>query len=804
MLKNYIKIAWRNLVKNKVFTSINVIGLSVAFTVAILLSMAAFFELSYNQFHEKKNTIYQVYYTNQTTRGPEISTSNPIPFATALKNEVPGVKHISRAISSGVLITYQDKEVSFDAEFVDPEYFSIFSFPVIEGNREKPIQEKYTIAITAKTSQVLFGSLNAVGKTVTILLNKKEHPFTVSALLKNTPSQSSIEFDVVIPFENHPEYAPNKEVWNAHNHPVYLELEEGVTPLQFEKNTVDFTNLHYVSSIENLTRDGAQADVNGQFKQLHLTSIKDIPFVSYANGIATVSRTFPYLVLGIAFLILFIASANFINMSIAASSKRLKEIGMRKTLGAVKGQLFVQFWLESFFVFIISATFGVLLSYLFLEPFQTLFKTEVSFADVTEPFILVGFFIGVMTITFIAGGYPALLLSKLGTLQALKGKMEATGKNSVRNALIVIQFAIAIILISSTLVLQGQLQYMRNKDLGYNKEQVISIPLNGKGDSYKTIALLRNELQTNPNILSITGADNNLGRGKDGSTSTSKWGFDYNGHGVSTNMLVVDYDYVKTLDLDLVAGRTFNYEYKADNLSLIINEAMAKELNEPDPLTARISLNDSTNYSVIGVVKDYHFQGLNKRIEPLTFFINKEWSLHYAYVKVAPSAIAKSYEAIQIAWQKIEPNAEFQGSFLDENVDRTFTREKVMATIITSGSIVGIVLSCIGLLAISLLVVAQRTKEIGIRKVVGASVSSITILLTKDFLKLVGIAFVIATPIAWYMMSEWLQAYAFHVSLSIWFFVTAGLLTCLIAFLTIGGRTISAASTNPVKSLRTE
>ncbi len=804
MIRNYFKIAWRNLVKNKTFTLLNIVGLSVAFTVAILLSMAAFFELSYDQFHENKSTIYQVYTGNQTSRGAEISTANPIPFTPALKNEVPGIKHISRAMGGGVLVSYQDKELIFDAEFVDNDYFSIFTFPTLKGDTKKPLQSKNDIVITEKASKILFGNTNAIGKTVTVHLGNKEEPFTISAILKNVPLQSSIDFDIILPFENHPEYNSNLNTWGAHNHPVYLQLEKGVSVTQFEKSTREFTNLHYKGAIESLVRDGALADANGQYKQLHLLSFTDAYFTSFSGGVARISRIFPLIILGIAFLILFIACANFINMSIATSEKRLKEIGMRKTLGAVKGQLFLQFWLESLFVFLASIIIGVLLSNLLLEPFKTLFKTQVSFSDVTTPMILISFFTGIMCITFIAGGYPALLLSKLGTLQALKGKLKATGSNRVRNVLIVTQFAIAIILISSTLVLQGQLQYMSNKDLGYNKEQVISIPLNGKMNGYRVVELLRNELQNNPDILKVTGADNNLGRGKDGSISTSIWGFDYKNRGISTHVLTVTHDYAETLDLELVTGRTFSREFKTDSLSLVINEAMAKELNESDPLAVRIIMNDSTSYSVIGVVKDYNFQVLDKSIAPLTFFMDKESDLYYAYVKVAPITISQSFEAIKIAWQKIEPSAEFQGSFLDENVDRTFNREKVMATIITSGSIVGIVLSCIGLFAISLLVVAQRTKEIGIRKVVGASVSTIAILLTRDFLKLVGIAFVIATPIAWYIMNEWLQDYAFHVSLNIWFFMGAGLLTCFVAFVTIGGRTIKAARANPVKSLKTE
>ena len=402
------------------------------------------------------------------------------------------------------------------------------------------------------------------------------------------------------------------------------------------------------------------------------------------------------------------------------------------------------------------------------------------------------------------GGYPALLLSRLGTIQSLKGKLESSGNNRLRNALMVLQFGIAILLISGTLVLWGQVDYMRNKDLGFNKEQVLSFPIDGKKNSYEAVQLLRDELAGNPDILGITASDNNLGRGRDGSQSTSVWGFDYKGRGVRTNRLSVDYDYLQTLGLELVQGRTFDKNYPNDTQTVVINESMAKELGEEDPLSARIAVNDSVTYAVIGVVKDYHFQDLSRAIEPLTFFLDRDSGLYYGYVKVAPTNMARSFEAVERAWKKIEPNAEFLGSFLDENVDRTFTREKMMATMITSGSIIAIALSCIGLFAMSLLIVTQRTKEIGVRKVLGASVSSITVLLTKDFLKLVLISFLIASPIAWWFLNQWLENYAYKVDLGIWFFVVAGLLAMIIALLTVGSRTIKAAMQNPVKSLRTE
>lgn len=804
MLKNYLKIAWRNLIKNKVFTLANIVGLTCAFAVAILLTMTALFELSYDQFNENKDSAYQLYLAHQTPRGPEISVSNPVPLAPALEEEVAGIKHIARSVSEDVLITYNAKELSLDAEYVDPSFFDIFTYPTLMGNSKNPLPDKNSVGVTEEGAKKIFGTTdNIIGKTISLKIGREEQPFTIASVLADTPSNSSVDFEIVVPFENHPEYLPNKDRWDSQFHPIYLQLEKGVSVAQFEENTIPFTALHYKGGIESDIRDGAIPNADGRYKQFHLMPITDRHFASYTTGTAKVIRIFPYMILGIALVIIFIVSANFINMSIALSEKRLKEIGMRKTLGAIKKQLFFQFWLESLLVFAVSVLLGMVVSNLLLNPFKTLFNTKASFADVTQPSVIILFALAIFTITLIAGGYPALLMSKLGTLRALKGKLDV-GKNRLRNGLIVLQFTIAILLITGTLVLHGQIEFMRNKDLGYNKEQVVSIPLNGKKNGYSVVDLLRDELKNNPDILSVSGADNNLGRGRDGSQSSSMMGFDYKGRGVVTNTITVDYDYVKTLDLQLVAGRMFDRDFATDSLSLVINESMAKQLGDEDPLSITIPMDDNVTYSVIGVVKDFNFQDISRKIQPLTLFMNKDWDLYYAYVKVAPKNIANSFDAVKSAWEKVEPQAEFLGSFLDENVDRTFRREKTMATIITSGSILGILLSCIGLFAISMLVVAQRTKEIGVRKVIGASISSVALLLTKDFLKLVAIAFLIATPIAWYFLNEWLQNYATHVSLSPLFFLGAGLLATLIAFITVGTRTIKAASANPVKSLRTE
>lgn len=804
MLRNYIKLALRNLWKRRSFTALNIIGLSVAFGVAILLSMAALFDLSYDRFHENTGSIYRLYTSSQTPNGPSASTSSPVPFTPALRAEVPGIKNISRYNSNSLHTSFGQKELNMGVAFVDEDFFSIFSFPFIKGNTKNPLHNVSDIAITEQGAEKLFGKEDPVGKTILITINDKEQPFTIASVIKKIPDASSFQFDLAMNFQNNDFYKDDIDKWESSNHDVYVQLDKNITAAGFENSTHAFTNLHFKNDVDNAKRDGAKADANGQYRQIKLLPFEDGHFATYSKGYADVSRARAYMILSVALLILFIACVNFINMSIGTSVQRLREIGMRKTLGAAKTQLFMQFWGESILVFALSVFIGYFLSKALLEQFVLVFSIKASFESVLTPAIITGFIISFIVITFLAGGYPALVLSRLGTLQTLKGKLNAAGSNPLRNTLMVVQFTIAVFLISGTLVLQSQLNYMRNKDLGFNKEQVIAFPLNGKNNARADMQRLRNELQGKPGIVSISASDNILGRGKDGTGYTSALGFDYKGREIHTNMLVADYDYLETLDIPLKAGRNFSRQYGNDSMAVVVNEAMVKELQEKDPLAASLDFGDSIKYAIIGVVKDYNFQGFNSSIKPLTIFMNLNWDIHFAYIKVAPQNLAQSFAIVQNAWKKTEPSAEFMGSFLDENIERSLKQETVMTTIITSGAFIAIALSCLGLFAISLLVVAQRTKEIGLRKVVGASVTSITMLLSRDFLKLVSLSILIATPLSWFAMSKWLEGYAYRIDLSVWFFVATAAMSILIAFATISFRTIRAARMNPVESLRTE
>lgn len=802
MLKNYLKIAWRNLWKDKSFTTINVVGLTTAFGVAILLATAGFHELSYENFHENREKIYGVYIVQQTEDGSEAGISQPTPFAEALKTEVPGIAKTTRLLEDVSLVINGEKELMLNANWVDKDFFTMFSFPLEKGVNGNILENLGDVVLTKEAANKLFGRTDVIGQNINVLINGKQEPFTVGAIAKDLPKNTKMGFEIALRFERNPEYLDTKETWNEQYHSVYVELEDNVTAAQFEENTNSFVNLHYKDVIENAKNSGASPNEEGLYRQIKLLPLRDKYFTSFRKGYAEVSRSVPYLIMGVAFLILFIACVNYVNMSLAKSSQRLKEIGMRKTLGAKRKHLFFQFWGESFLIFMASAIMGVLLSLLLFDDFKTAFRTQASMDTLTTPLFWSLFFATILLVTLIVGGYPALLLSKLGTIQSLKGKLESSGKNRLRDMLMIVQFGIAILLITGTLVLRGQIEYMRNKDLGYDKTHVLSFPLNGKKESYAMLQLLKDELRGNPDILEVSGADNNLGRGKDGSRSSSVIGFDYKGKIIRTNFLVVDPDYVPTLGLEMALGRNFNGI--GDSIGILINEKMAEQLGEEDILSASLPIDSDETSPILGVIKDYHFEDLDKAIEPITFYMSKDLPLTYAYVKVASSNMANSFEAVENAYKKLEPNADFLGSFLDENVDRTFRSEKSMALLITSGALIAIILSCIGLFAMSILVVTQRTKEIGIRKVIGASVANITFILTKDFLKLVLFAFLIASPIAWWFLKKWLENYEYRIDLSWVFFAVSGILAVAIAFLTIGTRTIGAAMANPVKSLRTE
>jgi len=806
MVKNYFKTAWRNLLKHKSESIINLVGLCVAFTCALLLFLSVYYEFSYDRFHQNRNSIYHLYFNINKVKEVETTSTMPVPLAPSLKETYPGIKYAVRSSNIGGIIRYKDKKLNKNLKLTDPDFFNMFSFPFSKGNSVGALNGINNIVLTENTSKIIFSEEDPIGKAIELQVDGQWKPFIVSGITASPPENSSISYDMVVRFENDSEYQSNSTRWDNFNHDVYIQLHDGISASAMEEKTASFISKNFAEDIENLKRDGASPFNDGSFIQLQLQSLLDMHTNTkiYAEG-GSISKSYLYLLLTIGCLILIIACINFINLGIGRSFTRTYEIGLRKTLGAQRFQLVGQFWTEALLIFLLALLISSGLSYWLIPKYKQLFAMNIDREILLSPYVwlsVIGIF---FFVTMLAGGYPAWLMSRFNVVQILKGKVSIRGSQKLRNSLIVVQFSIAILLIICTLVAWQQITYLRTKPLGFNRNQVISIPVEGEVNPTTVLELLKVKLAPYPSLESISGIYNNLGRGLDGSTRRSVMGFDYKSKGISTTWMGVSYDFVKTLDLKIVAGRDFSKQLLTDSNAIVINEAMAEQLGEINPVGSLLPVRENeAPKQVIGIVKNFNFESLHGKIEPLTLVLESNFPPNYILVKVKPEDLSGSMQLLKDAWKRIVPTETFKGSFLDENVDRQYRREEKLGKIFVYGAIIAIILSCMGLLAMVILMIAQRIKEIGIRKVLGASVADVTSLLTKNFIRLVVIAILIASPIAWYFMNNWLQDFAYRITIGWWVFAVAGIAALLLALFTISFQAIKAATANPVKNLRTE
>lgn len=813
MLRNYFKIAFRNLWKNKAYALINIVGLSVAFGSAMLLFLTARFELSFDDFQANKEHLYKVFFKLNLADGTRMGTSMPAPLTPALKADFKSeIKHISRIMDSGVQVVQGDKTLDQDLNYVDADFLKMFSFEMLKGNPNSALNDLRSIVINQSTAEKLFGSSEPLGQTINLNFGEKIESFLVTGVMADAPENSTIESEMMIRFENNPSYQENKEEWNNQNHHLYIHLAENISQETFEKKLKPFTQKYYKSTIDQIKKEGGKPDERAEVFSIRTMPLLDEHFMKQNGGILVMDKMYPYMLLIISILVVLIACINFINLSIARSLERAKEVGMRKALGAVKNQILGQFWGEAFILCIIGFLIGSLLATLTMPIYNSLFRSTISLQSLLNPATALVLIVSFLGITLIAGGYPALVVSKFNIIEVLKGKLKVSTKSGgLRNTLIVVQFSIAIMLISSTIIIWNQIDFLRNKPLGFDETQVISIPVGHGIQGTKVLDFMRNKLANQPQIVSITGADINVGRGKDNSMSQSGYGFEYEGKTYHTNGLNVDYDYIKTLGLTLETGRDFAREFPSDkSRSIVINETMAKELgfNKPTVATAigkNIPLGDSLGRTIVGVVKDYHFESLKNKIKSMTFFLQNDFGYNYVFVKIAPNAAPKeTMDLLAKTYKEIAPKSEFQGSFLDENTNNQYKKEERFSQIIMSAAVLAIVLSCMGLFAIAIMMISRRTKEIGIRKVLGASIPGLVMLLSKEFLVLVAIAIIIASPIAYYAMDKWLADFVYRIDIGWQIFALAGCVAVIIALLTVSYQAIRAALMNPVKSLKSE
>lgn len=807
MLKNYFITAYRNLRKHKTYAFINVFGLSLAFVCSLFLFLNVAHDLSYDQFHADKEKIFKVYNYRRTMEAEKPGTAMGYPVAPTLKAEITEVKLATRYLWSGGGLEYKGKELELQTNLVDNDFFKIFSFPVIKGNAISPLPDEGSVVLSRSASDKIFNQEDPIGKIIRVKLGSEWKELAVSAVLEDAPLNSSITFAVLARPELNSDYEQNKNNWSWQHHDVFVKLAPTATQEQVEEKMRRIISTYNSVDSVYMRKDGYLKDAKGDYFSMRLLPLTEAHMnEEVGSGNNKVSYAYVYTLLLIGIFILAIACFNFINLTIAQSFTRVKEVGVRKYLGAGKKQIFMQVWGESLLLCFLALVIGLLCSVCLFTWFNQAFGSKLNLGTFLKPITIVAILFGTVLVSFIAGGYPAWVISKLNPTNILKGSITMKKPGIFRNSLIIIQFSMACLLMGCTVIAYKQFEYMRSMPLGFNKEAVITIPLYNSGKGRAIAEQFRLRLASQPSIVSISGSNINIGLGKDGNISKRSSGFDHKGHNINTNMLTVDYDFLKTLDMKLLQGRDFSKSFATDTAnSVIVTQSMASQFGVKDPIGLSFVADSALPPSVIiGVIPDFHMYSLHEKTQPLMIDMSPSTRIAYVFIKLRSNEPAQIMEMVKNIYKDLEPGREFRGTFMDENTDRWYNKEKSLSTLLGVSSLIAIVLSCLGLFALALLMIGQRVKEIGVRKVLGASAMTINLLLTKEFLRLVLVSIVIATPLAWWLMSQWLQNFPYRMTISWLLFLLVGITAVLIAVLTVGFHTLKAAMANPVKSLRTE
>ncbi|MES2132452.1 MAG: FtsX-like permease family protein, partial [Bacteroidota bacterium] len=786
---------------------INILGLSVAFICSLFLFLNASFELSYDNFHKNKERIFKPYHYLTGPEGEELSTSMGYPVAPTIKAEIPEIEASTRCMWSGGEIQYKGKLMNFQLNLVDNDFFKVFTFPIIKGNSVNPLADIGNVVISESVAKRVFNNEEPVGKIIKLKVMGEWKDLVVSSVAADSPKNSSVTFNILARPELNPDFENQKNNWTNQHHEVFIKIAPGATQQQVEQKLQYVINKYNPGDTTFLKNKGYKPDANGAYSSTRLLPLSENHFnESIGSGSNVVSRSYIYTLLLISFFILAIACFNFINLNIAQSFTRVKEVGVRKYLGAGRKQIFIQVWGESLLVCLVALIIGVLCSLALFTWFNQTFNSKLSLTFFIKPSTIIAIISGTLLVSFIAGGYPAFVISKLNTISVLKGSITLKKPGIFRNSLIILQFSMACLLMGCTIIAYKQFEFMRTMPLGFNKESIITIPLYNRSNGRNVVNQLRMQLASQSSIVSISGSNINVGLGKDGSISKRASSFSHGDKSIYTNMLTVDYDFLNTLGIKLLKGRDFSKAFSTDTVSaVLVTESMASQFGVTDPIGITFSMDSTMPPStIIGVIPDFHLYSVHEKTEPLTLDISRNMGVSYVFIKTNSKNPMQVMDMIKRMYKDLEPGREFRGTFMDENTERWYSKEKSLSMLLGISSGIAIVLSCLGLFALALLMIQQRIKEVGVRKVLGASVFNINLLLAKDFLRLVIIAIVIATPLAWWLMNKWLYNFPYHTTISWFTFFMVGVIAIVIAVLTISFHTIKAAMSNPVKSLRTE
>jgi putative ABC transport system permease protein len=786
MFKTNLKIAWRNLLKDKQFTFINVLGLSAGLACALLIFLWVNDESSYDKFFANDDRLYQL--MERRTYDGEVHTSEASSglLSDAVKQQVQGAEYVA-AVAPAVwfpkyTLSSRDKNIKASGQYVGPDYFNIFSFKLIEGDKNNVLENKSSIVISDELAEKLFGtSENIIGKPLRF---DQDTTFYVSGVFEKIPEHSSQQFDFVLSFEYFKSIKEWVTRWSDSGPLNYVLLNKGTDLNAFNKNVADVITFN--------TGDSARKVFGTRFSDLYLHN-------SYGNNEKSGGRIeYVKLFSLLAIFILVIACINFMNLSTAKASRRLKEIGIKKVVGANRKQLVFQFLSESLLLTLGATVFAVVIALLLLPAFNKITGKEIYLHFDTT---VVVYFIPIILCTgLLAGSYPALYLSKFNPLTVLKGKLNTSIAEVLsRKGLVVFQFTLSTILIVAVMVIYQQIQFIRNTDAGYNKNNILRFSAEGniQGRQEPFIA----ELKNIPGVVNASSTFHKMvGRGYNHSGGMEWQGKDPNSD-LSFDVFEIDYDFIETMGMKMTAGRSFSRSFGADSATIVLNEKAVEAMGLNDPVGKTIRRFGRMNLQVIGVVKDFHFESLHEPIKPAYMVL---WPGGTIIVNVRANNQRQTIAAIERLYGKYNPGFPFTFNFLDEAYQKQYDSETRISALSKYFAGLAIVISCLGLFGLAAFTAQKRRKEIGVRKVIGATVVNITTMLSKDFLRLIFISLALALPVSWWLMSNWLQGFAYRISLTPYVFVIAGISVILVTLFTISFQSIKAATANPVKSLRTE
>lgn len=810
MLANYCKIAWRNLLKQKTYSIIKIGGFALSIAACLLIALYIKDELSYDKSWPEANRIYRIVEEYKENGKIEFGVDWPAPMAKALKEDFPEVEKAGRLMpdpsfyggGSNQIRRADQQQNTYEEGFTyaDQDILDILKLKMIYGDRAHALVEPNTIVLSKRKAEKYFPGQNPLGK-IMLLNNDNTKLYKVGGVIENFPGTSHLQYDFLLTLTGH-EFWPGEQTnWLASNYPIYVLLKPGTNAADFQ-NKLQLISKKYFTPIRKRAGN-VDAELDEQNTRYLAQPISEVYLHSYNidDDLKKGDIRFVWLFGAVACFILIIACINFLNLATARSANRAREVGLRKVVGSYRISLILQFLIESLLFSFLSFVIGIILAAGLLPYFNTLSAKSLTMPW-TEWWLLPLLAIASIIVGTIAGIYPAFYLSAFKPIDVLKGKISRGSKGSfLRNGLVVFQFATSIILIISTLIIYSQTKYILNKKSGFDKDQVLMIQgtntLDDKTESFKQ------ELQKLSQVKAVSIGDYLpiVGTKRDGNPFW-KDGKTKEDPSIGAQKWRVDYDYINTLGMKLVEGRLFSKEIASDSAAAIINMTMAKELGLKNPV-GQIIENGWEKFTVIGVIEDFNYELMKQNIGSLCMILgDNEASI--VSVKMNGAKVKDALASISSIWKNFAPNQPFRYTFMDESFANMYADVQRTGSIFTSFAVFAIIIACLGLFALSAFMAEQRTKEIGIRKVLGASVSSITTMLSKDFVKLIVIAIVIASPVAWWGMSKWLQDFAYRINIDWKFFAVAAVMALAIALFTISFQAIKAAIANPVKSLRTE